>query len=57
MARVFGPATTHWSQRRALRRRAGSSWSKSVAEYQRTKTALREASTVIGAPGDARELA
>jgi hypothetical protein len=45
MTRVFGPATTHWSQRRAARRLAGSTWSKSVADYERTRTALRTAST------------
>jgi hypothetical protein len=45
MASVFGPATTHWSQRRLMKRRARSSWSKSVADYERTKTALGAART------------
>jgi hypothetical protein len=45
VTRVFGPATTRWSQRRAARRLAGSTWSKSVADYERTRAALRTAST------------
>jgi hypothetical protein len=41
---VFGPPPTHWRQRFAGRRRSESSWGKSVADYERTKAALRDAS-------------